>query len=119
MKTTLLASLVLATAISYTPQSLAFDDSMSLRICEYISINDKKRLRKFLKSNDLKIRGIFDDIKCNGKNLLVFAVNIMNVRGGNKKREPELSFYCYLVRVLDVKSKVNNVTIFNTVLFTF
>ena len=73
MKTTLLASLVLATAISYTPQSLAFDDSMSLRICEYISINDKKRLRKFLKSNDLKIRGIFDDIKCNGKNLLVFV----------------------------------------------
>jgi len=73
MKTTLLASLVLATAISYTPQSLAFDDSMSLRICEYVSINDKKRLRKFLKSNNVKIRAIFDDIKCNGENLLEFA----------------------------------------------
>lgn len=73
MKTTLLASLVLATAISYTPQSLAFDDSMSLRICEYISINDKKRLRKFLKSNNLKIRSIFDNIQCNGENLLQFS----------------------------------------------
>tara|TARA_R110000787_G_scaffold68217_3_gene152723 strand:+ start:515 stop:868 length:354 start_codon:yes stop_codon:yes gene_type:complete len=73
MKTTLLTSLILAVAISYTPQSLAFEDSLSLRICEYVSINDKKRLRKYLKSNDLKIRGIFDDIQCNGKNLLVFA----------------------------------------------
>ncbi len=42
MKTTLLTSLVLATAISYTPQSMAFDENMSLRICEYVAINDKK-----------------------------------------------------------------------------
>jgi len=75
MKITLLTSLVLATAISYTPQSFAFEDSLSLRICEYISINDKKRLRKYLKSNNLKVRSIFDDIKCNGDNLLVFAAN--------------------------------------------
>ncbi len=73
MKTTILASLVVATAISYTPQTVAFQDSMSLRICEYISINDKKRLRNFLKSNNLKIRGIFDNILCNGENLLQFA----------------------------------------------
>ncbi len=73
MKTTLITSLVLATALSYTPQSLAFEDSMSLRICEYVSINDKKRLRKYLKSSKLKIRTIFDSIQCNGKNVLVFA----------------------------------------------
>ena len=73
MKTTILASLILATAVSFTPQSVAFDDSMSLRICEYVSINDKKRLRSYFKSNKLKIRNIFEDIKCNGDNLLVFA----------------------------------------------
>lgn len=73
MKATLLTSLVLATALSYTPQSIAFEDSMSLRICEYVSINDKKRLRKYLKSSKLKIRSIFDSVQCNGKNLLVFA----------------------------------------------
>ena len=73
MKTTLLASLVLATAISYTPQSLAYADSMSLRICEYIAVDDKKRLRKYLKSNKLKIRDIFDKIKCNDQNLLEFS----------------------------------------------
>jgi hypothetical protein len=75
MKTTLITSLVLATALSYAPQSLAFDDSMSLRICEYVSINDKKRLRKYLKSSKLKIRSIFDNIQCNGKNILVFAAS--------------------------------------------
>ncbi len=75
MKTTLLTSLIIATAISYTPQSLAFNDSMSLRICEYVSINDKKRLRKYLKSNKVKIRSIFDSIQCNGENLLQFAAS--------------------------------------------
>jgi hypothetical protein len=73
MKTTLITSLVLATALSYAPQSLAFEDSMSLRICEYVSINDKKRLRKYLKSNKVKMRTIFGNIQCNSKNLLVFA----------------------------------------------
>lgn len=75
MKVTLITSLVLAASLSYTPQSLAFNDSMSLRICEYVSINDKKRLRKYLKSNKLKIRSIFDGIECNGKNILVFAAS--------------------------------------------
>lgn len=73
MKTTLLTSLVLATALSYTPQSLAFNENMSLRICEYVAINDKSRLRKYLKTNKVKIRSIFDNIKCNGENLLNFA----------------------------------------------
>ncbi|WP_085299160.1 DUF3718 domain-containing protein [Cognaticolwellia mytili] len=75
MKTTLITSLVLATALSYTPQTFAFEDSMSLRICEYVSINDKKRLRKYLKSSKLKVRTIFDSVRCNGKNVLVFAAS--------------------------------------------
>lgn len=75
MKTTLITSLVLATALSYAPQSLAYEDSMSLRICEYVSINDKKRLRKYLKSSKLKIRSIFGSVECNGKNMLVFAAS--------------------------------------------
>lgn len=75
MKKSLLLSLVLATSISYAPQTIAAEDSMSLRICEYVSINDKKRLRKYLKSSKVKVRGIFDSIKCNDKNLLVFAAS--------------------------------------------
>jgi len=98
MKTTLLASLILATAISYTPHSLAFEDSISLRICEYVSINDKKRLRKFLKSKDLKIRALFDNIQCNSKNLLEFAATSNALDVGE-----------YLIGKLPVKTVSDNV----------
>lgn len=43
-------------------------------ICEYVASDDKKRLRSFLKQNNLKIRRIFKSLQCNGKNLLAFAV---------------------------------------------
>ena len=49
------------------------NDSMAIRICEYVAANDKNRLRSFLKQNKLKIRGIFNDVNCNGDNLLIFA----------------------------------------------
>lgn len=71
MKKLLIATL-LTSAFAMTPTVTAAD-SISLRICEYVSVNDKKRLRSFLKSNKLKIRKIFKGIKCNGQNLLVFA----------------------------------------------
>jgi uncharacterized protein DUF3718 len=71
MKKLLLASLVSAT-FAMTP-TVSAADAVSLRICEYVSVNDKKRLRSFLKSNKLKLRKIFKSIQCNGQNLLVFA----------------------------------------------
>ena len=49
------------------------DDTMSLRICEYVQANDKQRLRKFLKTQNLNIRSIYKDLRCNQDNLLVFA----------------------------------------------
>lgn len=49
------------------------DDSMSVRICEYVQANDKQRLRKFLKTQKLNIRSIYKDLRCNQDNLLIFA----------------------------------------------
>ena len=97
MKKTILASVVLATAMFYTPQSSAFDESMSLRICEYASINDKKRLRNYLKSNKVKIRSIFDSIQCNGVNLLEFAATSNALDVGE-----------YLIGKLPVKTVTEN-----------
>jgi len=71
MKKLLIATL-LSTTFAMTPTVHAAD-SASLRICEYVSVNDKKRLRSFLKSNKLKIRNIFQNIRCNDQNLLIFA----------------------------------------------
>ena len=42
-------------------------------LCEYVAVDDKKRLRSFLKTNKLKIRSIFKGVQCNNMNLLQFA----------------------------------------------
>jgi len=72
-KTLLLASLITAT-VTFAPVTKA-DNNMSLRICEYVAANDKNRLRSFLKQKKLKLRKVFKNITCNGKNLLVFAAS--------------------------------------------
>ena len=72
MKNILLVTSLLTAVITVAPQASA-EDSFSLRVCEYVSVNDKRRLRSFLKDRKLKIRSIFDGLKCNGQNLLEFA----------------------------------------------
>ena len=54
------------------PKSYASSDLAS--ICLYVAENDKKRLRKLLKSNHVKIRKLYQEISCNNKSLLQFAI---------------------------------------------
>ncbi len=56
-----------------SPTAHAFN--IAQNVCEYIAADDKKRLRKLLKTNHLKIRNLLDDITCNGQNILVFSVD--------------------------------------------
>ncbi|MBO9491910.1 DUF3718 domain-containing protein [Endozoicomonas sp. G2_1] len=62
------------------PAAQAADSAQA--ICEYVAVDDKKRLRTYLKSNKLKIRSIFDGVKCNGQNLLAFAASRSAVKTG-------------------------------------
>ena len=71
MKKLLLVPVLLAATLIPTTQAQAAD--IGQRICEYVQANDKGRLRSFLKQNKLKLRSIYDDLKCNGDNLLIFA----------------------------------------------
>lgn len=83
MKKLLLASTITVltmTSVVTTPQAQAANIAQSL--CEYVAADDKKRMRSFLKTNKLKIRSIFKGIKCNGKNLLEFAVSKGSVQTG-------------------------------------
>ncbi len=73
MKKTLLLASIIAASVTFAPVTKA--DNTSLRICEYVAANDKNRLRSFLKQKNLKIRTIFKNVTCNGKNLLVFAAS--------------------------------------------
>lgn len=72
MKKVLLLSLITATVMAYTPAAKA-EDNLSMRVCEYVQANDKNRLRSFLKKRNVKIRKFYDNIQCNGEDLLVFA----------------------------------------------
>ena len=46
-------------------------------------MDDKSRLRSYLKDNKLKIRNIFDNIECNGKNLVAFAGTKNSIKTGS------------------------------------
>jgi hypothetical protein len=68
----LLATAVIATTLM-TVSTTANSANIAQQLCEYVSVDDKKRMRGFLKTNKLKIRSVFSSIKCNGQNLLEFA----------------------------------------------
>jgi hypothetical protein len=83
MKKSLFLSAVLMTSYLVIPSiSYAYSDNVARRICEYVQANDKERLRFYLKQQKLKIRDIFDDIRCNDKDLLVFAAYNKSLEAG-------------------------------------
>lgn len=80
MKILLLVPAIVLLNVSFSPVASASNIAQSL--CEYVSADDKKRLRSFLKTNKLKIRKVFDGIQCNGQNLLSFASDHNSVKTG-------------------------------------
>ena len=84
MKKLLLAStitILIMTSIVSAPKAQASNIAQS--ICQYVAADDKKRMRRFLKTNRLKIRSIFKGIECNGQNLLAFASSQGSVKTGS------------------------------------
>lgn len=71
MKNILILSTFLFIATTYSEKAQAQNVAKSL--CEYVSADDKSRLRSYLKSHKLKIRNVFDGVQCNGQNLVAFA----------------------------------------------
>jgi ACT domain-containing protein len=81
MKTLLLISVIALATFSFTPTVQA--SALAQNICEYVSVDDKPRLRSYLKANKLKIRKIFDGVQCNGKNLIEFADSQNSLKTGS------------------------------------
>lgn len=73
MKKTLLIASIITATVTFAPVTKA--ENISLRICEYVAANDKNRLRSYLKQKRIKVRKVFKDLECNGKNLLIFAAS--------------------------------------------
>ncbi|MFT5815484.1 MAG: hypothetical protein ACI9VT_003257 [Psychroserpens sp.] len=55
----------------YVPTSQSV--SLAESICEYIAVDNQRRLGKILKVNRLKLRSVFKDMSCDRDNLLIFA----------------------------------------------
>ena len=72
MKSSTMILLTIFIALLMPLPSSAFADIGS--ICLYVAEDDKKRLRKLLKTNRVKIRNLYKDVKCNEKSLLQFAI---------------------------------------------
>ena len=76
-------STLLLVAFSFTTlPSYASSEDAGLRICQYVKLNHKARLKSFLRSQHIKVKEIFDSLKCNNKNLLVFAAEQQSVNAG-------------------------------------
>lgn len=98
MKNTLLLTSIIFSTITLAP-SVSANESVGLRVCEYIKANDKSRLRSYLKQQKLRVRNIFDQIQCNDMNLLVFAASNQSLEVGEfligkipaKKVQPEIA----------------------------
>lgn len=71
MKNIVVLITLLFVSTIYSEKAQAQNVAKSL--CEYVSVDDKSRLRSYLKSHKLKIRKIFDGVQCNGQNLVAFA----------------------------------------------
>lgn len=65
-------TILIAVIFTYSPQVQAFESADT--ICAYIAKDDKKRLRKLLRSKKLAIRKLYKDVTCNNASLLQFAL---------------------------------------------
>ncbi|WP_286232798.1 DUF3718 domain-containing protein [Thalassotalea sediminis] len=83
MKKIILSLSLIAITTSLAPISEAYaEEDVARRICEYVAANDKNRLRTYLRTKKIRIRSVFDDIKCNGDNILIFAAKSNALEAG-------------------------------------
>lgn len=73
MKKTILY-LSLLSLLSFSNVSLANDDQLFQTICASIKDNDRNMLRKTLDSGKLRIRTIFEGLRCNNEDMVQFAL---------------------------------------------
>ncbi|WP_394192634.1 DUF3718 domain-containing protein [Pseudoalteromonas atlantica] len=73
LSTLLVVTAVVSGSLAFSAPAKA-NDQLAVSICEYIAADDKNRLRSKLKSSRVKIRNIYDAVKCNGNNLLRHAI---------------------------------------------
>lgn len=76
MKSVKLGAAALLVAMTYHPAPAhAGAQQLVASICNYVAANDKNRLRSKLSDSGIRLRNIYDGVKCNGESLLRFAMS--------------------------------------------
>ncbi len=63
-----------ACSLTYSPATQANVDQLVASVCDYVAADDKNRLRKKLKDARVKLRAIYDGVRCDGNSLLRTAM---------------------------------------------
>ncbi|WKE66135.1 DUF3718 domain-containing protein [Gallaecimonas kandeliae] len=75
MKVLKMGAVALLLAFTYHPTPASANaEQLVASICDYVAANDKNRLRSKLSDSGIRLRNIYDGIKCNGMSLLRFAL---------------------------------------------
>lgn len=74
MKKLLLAAAVSGLAFASTSLSVAANDAIAEGLCTAISADDHQRLRTILSNHNMRLRNIYDSVRCNGYSMLQFAI---------------------------------------------
>ncbi len=69
---TLFFGVAVALSMLVTPVANA-DDQLAASMCDYVSADDKNRLRKVLSDYRLRLRNIYDGVMCNGESMIRYA----------------------------------------------
>nr|WP_035481357.1 DUF3718 domain-containing protein [Gallaecimonas xiamenensis] len=76
MKSVKLGAVTLLLAFAYQPTPASANaEQLVASICDYVASNDKNRLRSKLSDSGIRLRNIYDGVKCNGQSLLRFAMS--------------------------------------------
>ena len=66
-------TLILSAMSVVAPAQASSTRDIGESLCAYVQSDNKSGIRKVLRQRNVKIRSIFDDLRCNGKDLLSFA----------------------------------------------
>lgn len=68
------AAVLLLSSGMVTPVHALNSEQLVVNICTAVAANDKTRLRQKLRSASVRLRDIYEGIRCNGDTLLRFAI---------------------------------------------
>ncbi|MGX5914957.1 DUF3718 domain-containing protein [Aliidiomarina sp. Khilg15.8] len=74
MNKLLIAAAACGIAFASTSLSVKANDAIAEGLCTAISADDHQRLRTILGNHNLRLRNIYNSVRCNGYSMLQFAI---------------------------------------------